>query len=452
MRIGQRNLRIKSSSILLAFFLVLCWSSTSWAQKKKKWQIKPSLALYEQYSTNLELTCDNEELCGEAVSGSQTQVIPTLSFLLPSKRRQIRIDYSMRMDYRTRSDNTTKSLYWIDLNTYLGHEISPRTSYEMTFNYDLTYTNPELGAPFVDAFDALTRADVMEVTPLSVRYRLGKKTLTKISASYTSVDYAEDFDPDDPDVLGGIDSSEIAGAWYIERKFGTRVALNIGALGSKKEFANDTGYTEVEIPFGIDLNLTYFKLSFTPSYYARIADGDGDTGLGDENDSLTNGKLIWGLGFDLGGKLFKLRKTTFKVDIGQDINDDMYGHAYVATVIKLKAFHVLKKADFYNEIKWGNNEYLVLDDTINYYGVVLSTRWFITKKKTLEGNIDYTIYNYDATKTGTYNILIAELDYGYKMRDWLFLGIGIGRKQSSSDIDGGNYAEHYLAFFAKAEW
>ncbi len=444
MRTGQHNIRIKSHSILLAFFLVLCWSSVSKAQKKKRWQVKPSLAFYEQYSDNLELTCDS---CGDAVSGFQTQIIPTFSFLLPSKRRQIRIDYSMRMDHRRRSDDVNKTLYWIDLNTYLGHEISPRTSYEMTLNYDITYTNPDLGSPFVDAFSALTRANVLEFTPLSVRYRLGKKTLTKVSASYVGVDYAEDYDPDDPEKIGGIDSSEVAGAGYIERKFGTRMTINLGVSYSSKTFANETGYDEMEIPVGIDLNLTYFKLSMTPTYYTRTVHSEDEVGLGDSDS-----KILVGLGFDLGGKLFKLRKTTFKINIGQDVNDDMYGHAYVATIVKLKAFHVLKKADFYNEIKWGNNEYLVNEDTINYYGLVLSSRWFITKKKTLEGKLDYTIYSYDGVQTGAYAILIAELDYGYKMRDWLYVGVGLGRKQSSSDIDEGNYAEHYLGLFAKADW
>ena len=169
--------------MLLAFFLILTCTSTSSAQKKKKWQIRPSLSFYEHYSDNIELACDS---CGDPVSGFKTQIIPVISALLPSKRKQIRIDYSMRMDYRTRSDNTKKALYWMDLDTYYGHELSPRTSFEVVFGGDVTYTNQELGAPFMDAFSSLTRATSLEFAP-GIRYRLGKKTLIKGSLSASTV-------------------------------------------------------------------------------------------------------------------------------------------------------------------------------------------------------------------------------------------------------------------------
>jgi hypothetical protein len=416
----------------LTFLLTLSWISISWAQKKKRWQIRPSLSFYEHYSDKIELNCDT---CGDPVSGFKTQIIPGVTFLLPSKRRQIRIDYNMRMDYRTRSDNTNKALYWLDLDTYLGHELSPRTSYEMVFGYDITYTNPELGSPFADAFSAMSRANVLEFAP-GIRYRLGKKTLTKGSLSYIDVSYASE---------DGVDSTEMSGAGYIERKFGTRVSINIGAVYTDKTFSNETGYTEMELPIGISLNLTYFKLAISTSYYTRTPEGDGE-GLGEGS------QILWGLGFDLGGKLFKLRKTTFKVDISSNIHDDMYGIAYIAQQIKIKAFHVLKKADVYNEIKYGQNSYIDVDDTVSYYGVALSAKWYMTKKKTLEGKLDYTDYTYEGTLTGSYTIITAELDYGHKLRDWLYIGVGIGRRQSSADTDDGSYAENYFGFFAKADW
>jgi hypothetical protein len=411
--------------------MVLLWVSASRAQKKKKWQISPSLSFYEHYSDNLQLTCDS---CGDAISGFKTQIVPTVSFLLPSKRRQIRIDYTMRMDYRMQSEQS-KSLYWIELDTYLGHELSPRTSYEVVFGYNVTYTNEDLGAPFVDAFGAMSRATVMQLAP-GIRYRLGKKTLTKGSLSYLSVDYASEL---------GVDATETAGAGFIERKFGTRVNINVGAIYTIKTFSNQTGYTEMEVPFGITLNLTYFKLSISPSYYIRTAEGDGE-GLGQ------GGHILWGVGFDLGGKLFKLRKTTFKIDISSDINDDMFGFAYISQQVKLKAFHVLKKADFYNEIKYGQNSYIDMEDSVSYYGLALSCKWYMTKKKTLEWKVDYTDYTYEGSQVGTYTVITAEVDYGYKMRDWLYIGTGIGRRQSSSDVDEGNYAENFFAFFAKADW
>jgi hypothetical protein len=70
----------------------------------------------------------------------------------------------------------------------------------------------------------------------------------------------------------------------------------------------------------------------------------------------------------------------------------------------------------------------------------------------LEGKLDYTDYTYEGTLTGSYTIITAELDYGHKLRDWLFIGIGIGRRQSSADTDTGSYAENYFGFFAKANW
>lgn len=404
----------------------------SWAQKGNKWQISPSLSFYEHYSDNIELDCDS---CGDAVSGFKTQIIPGVIFLLPSKRRQIRIDYNMRMDYRTRSDDQNKALYWLDLNTYLGHELSPRTSYEMVLAYDITYTNPELGSPFADAFSALTRANVLEFAP-GIRYRLGKKTLTKGGLSYIDVTYAAE---------DAVDSTEYSGSGYIERKFGDRLAIGIGAIYTDKTFSNETGYTEMEIPIEIDLNLTYFKLSITPTYYTRTAEGDAE-GIGEGSH------ILWGLGFDLGGKLFKLRKTTFNVAITSDIHDDMFGNAYIVQEIKIKAFHVLKKADVYNEIKYGQNSYIDTDNSASFYGLAVSAKWYITKKKTLEGKLDYTDYSYEGLVTGTYTIITAELNYGHNLRDWLFLGVGIGRRQSSSDVDEGNYAENYFGFFARANW
>jgi hypothetical protein len=247
----------------------------------------------------------------------------------------------------------------------------------MVFGYDITYTNPELGSPFADAFSAMSRANVLEFAP-GIRYRLGKKTLTKGSLSYIDVSYASE---------DGVDSTEMSGAGYIERKFGTRVSINIGAVYTDKTFSNETGYTEMELPIGISLNLTYFKLAISTSYYTRTPEGDGE-GLGEGS------QILWGLGFDLGGKLFKLRKTTFKVDISSNIHDDMYGIAYIAQQIKIKAFHVLKKADVYNEIKYGQNSYIDVDDTVSYYGVALSAKWYMTKKKTLEGKLDYTDYRW----------------------------------------------------------
>lgn len=440
MKKNNWNLQIGCRRILLAILLVLTWTSICKAKKKKKWQIQPSLSFYEHYSDNLELSCDS---CGDQVSGFKTQFYPKVAFVLPSKRRQIRIDFGMRMDYRTRSDGEDKALYWMDLDCYWGQELSPRTSFEVVAGADQTYTNIGMGTPFVDSFGAQTRATMLEFAP-GVRYRLGKKTLTKGALSYLSVDYASE---------KGIDSQEISVAGYIERKFGTRLNIDIGLIRTMKTFSNDKSSSDTEIPFTVILSLTYFKLRISSSYFIREVDSSSDSGQTEDGGGLGAGSyILWGLGFDLGGKLFKLRKTTFKIDINQDIKDDMYGRAYLTQGVKLKAFHILKKWDIYNEIKYGLNEYIDSNDSTSYYGFAISGKWYISKKKTLEGKMDMTDYTYEGEIPGNYLVTTLEVNYGYQVRDWLHVGAGIGRRQSSSDIDEGNYAENFFGLFAKADW
>jgi len=136
-------------------------------RRGKRWQYQPSLSFYEQYSDNVDLLEDNK------VTAFITEISPGVTMLLPSPRRQVKADMNLKFDYRKRSDGKTESLYWYSLWGYVGQQYSPRTTYEVSASYDITYAEKDLKQPFTGVFSSLTRADTFSIEP-GLGYNLTK--------------------------------------------------------------------------------------------------------------------------------------------------------------------------------------------------------------------------------------------------------------------------------------
>ncbi|MFQ5646077.1 MAG: hypothetical protein ACE5GM_04030 [bacterium] len=408
----------------------------------KKWQWRPTFAFYEHYSNNVNLSSDTP------IAGYRTQIIPAVSAILPSKRRQIKVNMNLKLDMRSQDDGLVRNLHWIALNGYWAHELSPRTSYEVSSAYDITYTTSDLGVPWFGAFGETTRADFMSFAP-SLRYRISKKTFVKIGASYRSISYT------DPD---GADGTQFDFAGTINRKFGNRLTIQTGLNYRQKEFSNQTGYTQMTVPINIVMDLTYFKLNLGTQVLNRTSSQSNASGVGARKKPY----FLWGLGFDLGGKLFKFRNTTFNIKLTNDIYEDLFGYAYIKQEFKLMSFHILKKVDIYNEVKYGQNNYVSPNpqngiDNISYYGYQGSLKWYMTKKKSLKGRIMYTMYDYvyvarSGFADNSFTVMSMDVTYNQQVRDWLYAGLSFGTRNSSSPQPSGNYGEYFAGLFLKSSW
>jgi hypothetical protein len=408
-----------------------------WAQEigggESRWQVTPSVSLYQQYTDNIDLTNENQ------VGAYITEFSPGILFQLPSARRTLRIDTSLKLDYRNRDDGNVETLYWYDFGTYLGHQYSPRTAYELDIGYDIYYTEVDISAPFVDVFDALTRSDVFYIKP-SLRYNITKTTVAKLGFKYGYSTY------EDP---AAIDGQDMEGALHVTQKLGSRIEIGTGFVHSVIEYENDTGYTEQQIPVDLFLDLTYIQLNLRTAYIKRSyesAAGPGGDPFSDESF------FLYGIGFQLGGQLLRLRSTTVELSYDTNFHDDLYGSPYENQEIRLSVYHAFKKFDFYTDLKYGMNEYTQSDDKIKYWGVASGLKWYISNKVYMGFTADYTAYDYDFDEANNYNVSSGSVDYNYSIYDWLFVGMGYGHRQSSSDVDEGNYAENFYSVFAKATW
>jgi hypothetical protein len=398
------------------------------------WQFTPSISLYQQYSDNIDLSFD------EPVGAMITEISPGFLFKLPSPRKEIRITTNLKMDYRSRDDGIVESLYWYEFSGYLGHQYSPRTAYELDMGYDIYYTEVDLGSPFVNVFGALTRSDVFYIKP-GLRYNVTKTTIARVGLKYGFSTYA------DP---SGVDGENIEGELYVTQRLGSRISVGTGMVYRSISYANATGYTESEIPVEVSMDLTYTLLKIKTAFVSRSYEesaGPGEAPFVDETF------FLYGLGFELGGQLLKLRSTTLELNFENNYHDDMYGNPYENQEIRLSAYHAFKKFDFYTDLKFGSNAYTQTKDTISYYGTALGLKWFISNKSSMNFTADYNSYSYDVSGvSSSHDIISTSLDYSYNLYDWLSLGVAGGHRQSSSDLEEGNYTENLYSFFAKAVW
>ena len=276
---------------------------------ESRWQITPSLSFYEQYTDNVDLTAEDQ------VSAFITEFSPGLLFELPASRRQIRINTNLKLDYRQRSDDNTETLYWYNLWGYWGRQHSPRTSYEVSMGYDIYYTEKDISAPFVDVFGALTRSDVFYIQP-GLSYDITKNTNAKVGLRYGFSTY------EDP---SGVDGEDLEGSLFMTQRIGSRIKLGLGYSYRDISYENETGYTDSEVPFEIRLDLTYLQLNLSGAYVMR----DYQEMAGPEDEPFGSDTFFtYGIGFELGGQVLKLRSTIVELNYETRVYDDMQGVPY----------------------------------------------------------------------------------------------------------------------------
>jgi hypothetical protein len=404
---------------------------------KGRWQITPSISLYEMYTDNVDLVSE------DPVGSYITEFSPGLLFQLPSSRRQIRINTDLKLDYRNRDDGDVETLYWYNFFGYLGHQYSPRTIYELNIGYDIYYTETDISAPFVNVFSEMTRSDVFYIQP-GVSYNVTKTTTAKLGARYGFSKYKEPTAPDAEDMEGSL---------FVTQKVGSRITVGTGYTYRTLSQENETGYTEHQIPIQLSLDLTYIQLNLKSAYVTRSYEsraGYPDKSFSDETF------FLYGVGFELGGQLLRLRSTTLELNYETNYYDDIYGYPYENQELRVSLYHAFKKFDFYTDIKYGINEYTQRDDEITYWGIGSGLKWYATSKAYMNFNLDYTNYDYQllgvAGGASTYDVINGSIDYNYSIYDWLYVGLGYGHRESSSSVDTGNYSENFYSLFAKATW
>jgi len=402
-------------------------ASVAEAQEERRWQVLPAIVFYEQYTDNVDLTYTDQ------VSAFKTELAPSLSFVYPTPRRQYKLDVNLKLDHRLRSDNIDETLYWYGFWGYVGHQYSPRTSYELSTSYDVTYTETGLKSPFVNVFSALTRADIFAIRP-GISYNLTKSTNIKGGLSYTMARYEEE---------DALDGDEIGGSIYLSQRVGSRITVGTGYSYTDKTYSNKTGYEEQEIPINLSMDLTYVKLDLRTTYAIRSF--EERVGQADQK------KFLWGIGFELGGQLLRLKATTVEIDYDNNFYDDIYGYTYINQELRVALFHAFKKFDFYADVRYGKDDYVDKEDTTQYYGGNSSLRWYLSDKVFANFSLNYTSYTYDP-EGYDFDIIKGTVDINYQVYDWLFVGLGYGHRNSSGNTEEGNYTENTYSVFARAQW
>lgn len=403
------------------------------------WEITPSVSLYQQYSDNVDLTPEGD------VSAFITEFSPGLMFRLPSSRNQIRINTNLKLDYRQRSDGSEEALSWYNVWGYYGRQHSPRTSYEVSTGYDIYYTDPDLSSPFINVFDALSRSDVFYIQP-GLSHNINKTTTAKLGLRYSLSTYESS---------EGVDGEDIEGSLFLSRKIGSRILLGTGYIYRDVSYENETGFVEQEIPINIDLDLTYIKLKLNMAYVTRDYE---DMAGSAQNPLGSQSFFFYGVGFELGGQVLKLRSTVVELNFNSRAYDDLGGFPYINQEIRLALYHAFKKFDFYSDLKYGVNDYVDTADEIIYWGAAAGLKWYITDKVSMNFSADYTVFGYEFDEittteiTSDYDLITTSIDLSYSMYDWLFVGLGYGHRESGSSQEEGNYSENSYSIFAKATW
>ncbi len=403
------------------------------AAEKKRWQLQPSLYFYEQYSDNTDLLPEDQ------ISAYITELGFGLTAAMPSSRRQLKIDTSLKMDYRNRSDGTTQTLYWVGVWGYMGYQASSRLSYELSGSYDVTYAQSKLGAPFVDVFSSLSRAQLIEIRP-GLSYILSKNSTFKVGGLFGKQLYKAD---------AGVDGTEygILTAW--EQRFGSRIKLNLGGNYIVKSFDNETGYTKIEVPFTLSLDLTYLQLNLSGVYVDYTYQNSDTTGIGNFS------RLVYGIGADIGGQLFRLKATTVTFSYKTNIYDDLYGQPYVNNDFRISIYHAYKKFDIYTNLKYGKDVYIAApvsgSDSRSYTGGDVGVRWYMNEDTFMNFTADYTIYKYEP-EGNTFNVFQGNIDYNRNVYEWLFAGVGYSLRNSSGNTTEANYMENMFSLYLKASW
>ncbi len=401
--------------------------------EKGRWQILPSVSLYEQYTDNVDLN----DL--EKVSAFITEFSPGIMFELPSPRRQLRINTNLKLDNRFRSDGNMETLYWYNFWGYLGHQYSPRTTYELNLGYDIYYSEMDISAPFIDVFGALTRSNVFYIQP-GLSYDITKTTNAKFGGRYGFSTYESE---------DGVDGTNMEFSLYLTQKVGSRIVVAGGYIYRDVSYSNETGYQETEIPMNLRLDLTYIQLNLKATYITR----DYQSRAGDLAEPLGSQSLFfYGIGFQLGGQVLKLRSTTVELNYETKIYDDLYGFPYENQELRLSVYHAFKKYDFYSDIKYGLNTYIASEDKITYVGAAVGLKWYVSDRAHMGFNLDYTTYDYQFEEAHTYDLITGSIDYSHRIYDWLSAGLGYGYRASTSDAEEGNYTENSLSLFARATW
>jgi len=404
------------------------------AAEKKRWQLQPTLHFYEQYDDNVDLLPENQ------VSSYITELGLGLTAVLPSSRRQIKVDTNLKMDYRNRSDGEVETLHWLSLYGYVGYQASPRLTYEVGGSYDLTYTQDNLTVPLVNSLSALTQAQLIEVKP-GVSYSLTKNTNIKGGLLYGSQLYKGD---------DGVDGTDYGLNFTWDQRVGSRIRFNLGLEFVKKDYSNETGYTRYDIPGTIYLDLTYLQLQISGGYQSYSFENPDVASIGTE-DIGSFSKFVYGINFDLGGQLLRLKATTISFAYKTNTYDDLYGQPYVNSEFSINIFHAYKKYDVYADIKYGKDVYIAAEDRRSYMGGNIGVRWYIDEESYMNFTGDYTIYKYEP-EGSKFNVLQGNIDYNRNIYEWLFAGGSYAFRSSAGNTTEGDYLENIYSLYLKTSW
>ncbi len=394
--------------------------------QRGRWQTQPSLTIYEQYSDNVDLLHENQ------VSAWRTQLIPSISFIRPTPRRQLKLDLNLKLDYRDKDDGTEETFYWYDMYGYLGQEISPRTSYEIVTSFDVGYTESSVEKPFVNVFGATDRSTSFTIGP-AIRYKLTRTTLSKLGYKYTRSDYTGS---------DALDANEHSFALYLEQKLGSRVIADVGGIYNVKTFSDNTGYTDIMIPFGVSLDLIYTQLRLGGVYLNRSFD---------DPSKSTVTRLGYQLGFGLGGSLLRLKATSVELTYKTNFYNDIFGEPYENQEWRLGVFHAFRKNDVYFYTRYGKNSYMQISDEITYWGGGGSWKYRISNVWSVECRLDYDTYSYQPAGND-YNITRSTVETSYYLSDVWLSGFTYRHTVSTGNQDEANYDENLYAVFLRAVW
>lgn len=404
------------------------------AGKGARWQMQPSFVFYQQYSDNVDLRSESP------VGAMRTEIIPSLTFIRPLPRKQMKVNLDFKLDYRNKDNGVSEALYWYNMYGYMGHELSPRTSYEVSSTLSLGYTENSVGTPFVNVFGGVSRNMFFNVVP-AIRYNLTRNTLIKSSYEFAITSYSKET---------ALDAYENILSFTVEQKVGSRIKFDGGGIYAIREFSNNTGYNELRVPFGLTFDMTYANVRLGGLYLMRSYDQDPGARADQQRQDVT--RLGFNIGADLGGKLLRLKSTSVELIYSTNYYHDLQGYPYENQEARIALYHAFRKFDVYFYGRLGSNTYIdPRNEEISYVGLGGLWKWKINNLMDIEFRFDMDDFDYKPAGN-TYTITRMTVDYSYRITDLWELGLTYRNTSSTSNNNSGNYDENLYAIYAKAVW
>ncbi|WP_210395009.1 TIGR03016 family PEP-CTERM system-associated outer membrane protein [Motiliproteus sediminis] len=257
-----------------ALFGSLLLISSAPALAAKDWNISPSLGITTSYTSNLELTADNE------IDSMVLDITPGISFNRQGARATVSFDYSAHIIGYSASEGDDR----IDhrLNTALSTELVEEHLFldaRASYSQQLIDRRDASNGDNINASDSFSDTATIVITP-SWRQRIGKYTEIGVEASYDAVLFQDAND----------DSEGTSYSFFVDTE--NSPSKLVWALSAGQSNSNPDQSDSIKED-SARLTLRY---RFSPQFVPNITAGWVDNHLESTTDDRADSGSFWGAG------------------------------------------------------------------------------------------------------------------------------------------------------------